>query len=160
MCPDAVTPFACRYPCASAACSGPESNSETVVKTIMHHCRKLSSDFCSQVGAVVLFNWPFNSITITAASRPMDDICFTVTTSFPLHFPPAVPDSTSGFAASVQAGRPLETKSDLQLPRRVHPSEQHQSNSLARTAGGPHCRKTKPCPRPSSDGMSPLRTRA
>jgi len=40
----------------------------------MHHCRKLSSDFCSQVGAVVLFNWPFNSITITAASRPMDDI--------------------------------------------------------------------------------------
>src|SRR5215471_20356448 len=95
-----------------------------------------------------------------AASCHMHDICLTVTTSFPLHSSPAVPDSTPGFVVPVRAGPPVETKSDPQPPRRMHSSEQHQSNSLAPTAGGPHCRKTKPCPHPSSDGMSPLRTPA
>ena len=53
MCPDAVTPFACRYPWASAACSVPESNPETVVNIIMYRCCELSSDFCSQVDAIM-----------------------------------------------------------------------------------------------------------
>src|SRR5262245_58790345 len=126
----------------------------------MHQCCELSSDFCSQVDAAVALIMPLVSIITTTASRPMDDICFTVTTSFHLHLSLAVPDSTPGFVASVQAGRPLETKSDLQPPRRIHSSEQHRSNSLAPTAGCQHCRETKPCPRPSSDGMSPLRTPA
>src|SRR5215472_2179023 len=126
----------------------------------MHQLCEASSDFCSQVHAIVAFMMPLVSIITTTASRSMDDICFTITTSFPLHLSPAVPDSTPGFVASVQAGRPLETKSDVQPSRRIHSSEQHQSNSLAPTVGSQHCRETTPCPRPSSDGMSPLRTPA
>src|SRR5262245_19544908 len=105
----------------------------------MHQCCELSSEFCSQVDAIVVLELTMNSIITTTASCPPDDVCFTVTTSFPLHFSPAVPDSTPGFVASVQAGRPLETKSDLQPPRRIHSSEQHQSNLLAPTAGCRRC---------------------
>src|SRR5215813_1029177 len=109
----------------------------------MHQWCELSSDFCSQVHAIVAFMMPLITIITTTASRSMDDIRFTVATAFTLHLSPAVPDSTPGFVASVQAGRPLETKSDLQPPRRIHSSEQHQSNSLAPTAGCQHCRETK-----------------
>ena len=90
----------------------------------------------------------------------MDDICLTAMTSFPLQYAPAAPDPTLEFVAPARRGPPVETKTGQQPRRRMHPSEQHRSNSLAPTAGDRHCRETKPCPRPSSDGMSPPRTPA
>jgi hypothetical protein len=90
----------------------------------------------------------------------MDDICLTRMTSFPLQCVPAVLDPTLEFVAPARAGPPVETKSAQQPRRRMHPSEQHRSNSLAPTAGDRLCRETKPCPRPSSDGRSPPRTPA
>src|SRR3954464_10448223 len=42
----------------------------------------------------------------------------------------------------------------------MHPRQQRRSNLLEPIAGGRYCRETKSCPRPSFDGMLPLRTPA
>ena len=61
------------------------------------------------------------------------------------------------FSGPVQADPPLGTTTDPQPQPQTHPRQQHRSNLLAQTEGGPYGRETKLCLHPSSDETLPLR---
>ena len=83
----------------------------------------------------------------------LDNICFTVMTSFPLHFSRLSRTSIPQPASPARSNPPLEKAIDPPLLLRTDRTLRGQSNSLARNAGDHLSRlETRPCPPPSSGG--------
>ena len=88
----------------------------------------------------------------------VDNICFTLMTSFPLHFPAVAPASISQPAWPVRSSPRPEKAIAPPLQSRKDPPRRHRSNSSARNANDrPSCPETRPCPAPSSDSKRRVR---
>jgi Integrase core domain len=86
------------------------------------------------------------------------NICFTLMTSFPLHFSVLAPASISQPASPVRSSPSLEKAIAPPLQPRKDPTRRHRSNSSARNAND-HLSwpETRPCSRPSSGGRRRVR---
>jgi hypothetical protein len=101
---------------------------------------------------------------VQLAINASDNITFTFTTCFPLHFPdsPRLPFTTSIYQspAPVRLGLPLETATFPPRELRRDRQRRRQSSLWAMNADDQACPGTRPGPHPSPGGRKPIRTLA
>ena len=100
---------------------------------------------------------PFMPSAWSPTAADLDNICFTVMTSFPLQSCGLALTSIPQPASLVRSSPPLEKAIAPPLQPRTDQPRRRRSNSSATNAGDHLSPETRPCPRPSSDDRRPVR---